>query len=285
MTDPFTALIAEDEPLLAESLALELRRAWPELRIVGRAADGLSAVREALRLQPDVVFLDIRMPGCDGLEAARAIAEDWAADTAPPLLVFVTAYDRHAVAAFEAQAVDYVLKPVEPARLQKTVARLRSALRSRAAGGDVDPTEAALAQLRALLLAHEPRTGFAAPDASGAEAGPAPLRMLAAALPGSGGSAVQMVAVDDVLVFEAADKYLRVLTDSAEYLIRTPLRELQPRLDPEVFWQIHRGTLVRAAAIDTVRRDEAGRLHLSVRGVANESYRVSRLYAARFRAA
>ncbi len=285
-----TALVAEDEPLLAEALVAELARAWPELRIAARVGDGDSAVREALRLRPDVMFLDIRMPGRDGLKVARAVAEDWAEsdgagdDASPPVLVFVTAYDRHAVAAFEAQAVDYLLKPVDAERLQKTVARVKAALQARAQASssnsveDDDPID----RLRALLDQHDRTGGFASHRADA----PAPmlLRLLPAALPGSGGTAVQMVAVDDVLAFEAADKYVRVLTASAEHLIRLPLRELQLQLDPALFWQIHRGTIVRAEAIDTVGRDEAGHLQLSLRGIKRETFSVSRLYAQRFRA-
>jgi DNA-binding LytR/AlgR family response regulator len=272
---PPTALIAEDEPLLARALVAELARAWPALRIVATVGDGASAVREALALRPDVLFLDIRMPGLDGLEAAAAVAEDWPEGMALPALVFVTAYDRHAVDAFEAQAVDYVLKPVQPARLQKTVARLQAALRGRAApdAGVADP---AVAPLRRLLATQAAATAAAAAPV-------APLRLIPAGLPGAAGAAVRMVPVQDILVFEAADKYLRVLTADREYLIRTPLRELQPQLPPEDFWQVRRGTLVRAGAIDTVVRDEAGKLHLTVRGL-RERFGVSRLHAARFRA-
>jgi DNA-binding LytR/AlgR family response regulator len=271
---PPTALIAEDEPLLARALAAELGRAWPALRVAATVGDGASAVREALALRPDVLFLDIRMPGLDGLEAAAAIAEEWPAGAALPALVFVTAYDRHAVDAFEAEAADYLLKPVQPARLQKTVARVQAALQARRApaAGEADPAAAPLQRLLATQA-----MAAARPAATG------PLRLIAASLPGAAGAAVRMVPVADILVFEAADKYLRVLTAEREYLIRTPLRELQPQLPPEDFWPVHRGTLVRAAAIDTVVRDEAGRLHLTVRGL-RERFGVSRLHAARFRA-
>jgi DNA-binding LytR/AlgR family response regulator len=272
-----TALIAEDEPLLAAALQAELARAWPELRVLASVGDGLSAVKQALALTPDVLFFDIRMPGLSGLEAAAELADQWPA-TGPgarpfPALVFVTAYDQYAVQAFEAQAVDYLLKPVQAARLQKTVEKLRKPSMERSLSAinpeaDLEPT---LARLRSLLAG-----GDTAPAA-------ARLRVIAASLPGAMGTSIRMVPVDEVLVFEAADKYLRVLTASAEYLIRTPLKELLAQLDPQVFWQIHRGTLVRASLIDTVTRDEAGKLSLTLRG-RSERLAVSRLYAHLFKA-
>lgn len=262
-----TALIAEDEPLLAQALARALADAWPELQVVASVGDGGSAVAQALDLLPDVLFLDIRMPGQDGLDAAAALADRWPAARPFPALVFVTAYDRHALQAFEAQAVDYLLKPVQPQRLQRTVDRVRQLLAQRP-----QPPDAALQQLRRLLDA-APAAGATAP----------PLRFIPAAETGSQGAVVRLVAVDDVLVFEAADKYVRVLASGREYLVRTPLRELVGQLDPQRFWQIHRGTLVRADAIDTVTRDDTGRLHLRMRG-RPESWLVSRLHAAQFRA-
>ena len=216
------------------------------------------------------------MPGLSGLEAAAELADHWPATGAGarpfPALVFVTAYDQYAVQAFEAQAVDYLLKPVQAARLQKTVEKLRkpSVERSLSAinpEADLEPT---LARLRFLLA------GADAPQA-------ARLSVIAASLPGAMGASIRMVPVDEVMYFEAADKYLRVLTGSAEYLIRTPLKELLAQLDPQVFWQIHRGTLVRASLIDTVTRDEAGKLSLTLRG-RTERLAVSRLYAHLFKA-
>ena len=271
-----TALIAEDEPLLAAALQAELARAWPELRVLATVGDGTSAVKQALALQPDVLFFDIRMPGQTGLDAAAELAERWdttAAGARPfPALVFVTAYDDYAVQAFEAQAVDYLLKPVQAVRLQKTVEKLRKASvkrTSKAIDSEAE-MEPMLARLRGLL----------APQASA----PAPrLMAIPASLPGTGGASIRLVPVDEVLFFEAADKYLRVLTASAEYLIRTPLKELAAQLDPQVFWQIHRGTLVRASLIDTVTRDEAGKLSLTLRGHPVR-LPVSRLYAHLFRA-
>ena len=275
-----TALIAEDEPLLAAALAAELARAWPELRIVATVGDGASVVREALRLAPDVLLLDIRMPGMSGLDAAAELADAWDTAVKPfPALVFVTAYDQYAVQAFDAQALDYVPKPVQPARLQKTVQKLRLALDQQAqaainteANKD-GPLQATAEQLRQLLAALQP----AAPTAQAA------LRQLQVSPAGSNGNTIRMVPVADVLLLQAADKYVRVVTAAGEHLLRTPLKDLLPQLDADAFWQIHRATVVRADAIDTVQRDEAGRLHLTLRGLA-EPLVVSRLYAHRFKA-
>jgi DNA-binding LytR/AlgR family response regulator len=238
--------------------------------------DGISAVKQSLALMPDVLFFDIRMPGLSGLEAAAELADQWPTTgpgAAPfPALVFVTAYDQYAVQAFEAQAVDYLLKPVQAARLQKTVEKLKKASVERASSAIETEASMApmLARLRGLLGAEG---GASAPR----------LSVIAASLPGAMGATIRMVPVDEVLYFEAADKYLRVLTASAEYLIRTPLKELLAQLDPQVFWQIHRGTLVRASLIDTVTRDEAGKLSLTLRG-RPERLAVSRLYAHLFKA-
>ncbi|SEF24496.1 LytTR family DNA-binding domain-containing protein [Variovorax sp. NFACC27] len=277
MTNP-TALIAEDEPLLAQALKAELASAWPELQIVAMAGDGRSAVREALRLLPQVLFFDIRMPGLDGLGAAAELADCWPADEAPmPQLVFVTAYDEYAARAFEAQAIDYVLKPVQPERLRKTVGRLQQALTARQPA----PSTPALADAALEQTLAQWRQVLGAAGAGAASATPAPLRMIAAS--DAGGSTVRMVPIDEVLYFEAADKYLRVLTATHEYLIRTPLKQLLPQLDADTFWQVHRAVVVRSSAIESVHRDEAGKLHLMLRGRA-EKIPVSRLYAHLFRA-
>ena len=266
-----TALIAEDEPLLAAALQAELARAWPELQVLAVVGDGASAVAQALERKPDVLFFDIRMPGTSGLDAAAELAEAWDTDSAQgtpfPKLVFVTAYDQYAVRAFEAQAVDYLLKPVQAERLQKTVAKLQLALTNHA------PTtinfEATMAQLRGLLAA----------SSSQANPAPSPLKVIQVSV----GTSIRMVPLEEVVYFEAADKYVRVLTATHEYLIRTPLKELLPQLNTQAFWQIHRGTLVNTESIDSVQRDEAGRLHLCVRG-RSEKLPVSRLYAHLFRA-
>lgn len=265
------ALIAEDEPLLALALHNELAQLWPDLRIVASVADGLQAVQSALTLQPDFLFFDIRMPGLDGLQAAAELADAWPPELAFPKLVFVTAHDEYALQAFEAQAVDYVLKPVRPDRLAQTVTRLQQHwlrhLAQPTAG--LDPV---LQQLRALLQTPTPFRPAQAPLA--------PLTLLQA----SHGTQLRMVPVDDVLWLEAADKYVRVFThDGGEALLRTPLKELLQRLDPAVFWQIHRSTVVRASAIESVTRDELGKLSLRLKGQA-VSLGVSRLFAHQFKA-
>ena len=277
-----TALIAEDEHLLAQALQAELARAWPELKVLAIVGDGASAVRQAMALQPDVLFFDIRMPGMSGLEAAAELADKWPAgaeQTKPfPALVFVTAYDQYAVQAFEAQAVDYLLKPVQPARLQKTVEKLQITL-AKPAKNDID-FEATLAQLRGLLASPVASTATASTSSAAAPVTPAaPLSVIQASV----GNSIRMVLVADVLCFEAADKYVRVLTTEREYLIRTPLKELQDQIDTSVFWQIHRGTVVRALAIESVTRDEAGKTFLNLRGL-KEKFVVSRLYAHLFKA-
>ncbi|MFT3666463.1 LytR/AlgR family response regulator transcription factor [Piscinibacter sp.] len=264
-----TALIAEDETLLAEHLRAELTRLWPELRIAGIAPHGAAAVEMALAQRPDIAFLDIRMPGLSGLEAAQAIAEEWPQGGQPPLLVFVTAYDQYALQAFERAAVDYVLKPVQPERLAQTVARLREALRRRDSAG-AGEAEATLARLRSLLGT----PGLGAPAVA-----PARLAVIQAA---GAGSTVHLVPVDEVIYFEAADKYVRVVTAEREHLIRTSLRELLPQLDPQRFWQVHRGTVVRCDAIASALRDDAGKLTLTLRGHPDR-LGVSRLYAHRFK--
>ena len=263
-----TAVIAEDEALLAAHLRAELTRLWPELQVLAHAPHGAAAVEQTLALRPDIVFLDIRMPGMSGLEAAQAIGEDWPEGTPPPLLVFVTAYDQYAMQAFEQAAVDYLLKPVQPERLAQTCARLRAALQRRSGASDGGGVEGALAQLRTLLAA----PGLGAPEAA------ARLNVIQAAV----GTAIHLVPVGEVIYFEAADKYVRVVTAEREHLIRTSLRELLPQLDPERFWQVHRGTVVRSDAIATALRDEAGKITLTLRGHADR-LAVSRLYAHRFK--
>ena len=276
-----TALIAEDEPLLAQALRAELARAWPELALLEPAVDGDDAVERALQHRPAVVFLDIRMPGRSGLEAAEAIVEEWPAESGPlPLIVFVTAYDQYALQAFERAAVDYLQKPVQPARLAACCARLKDliALRESARGaggpGAAADDAALLGRLRSLLAA----TPAAAPAVQDAAAEP-PLTLLQAGI----GTTLHMIPVDEVVYFEAADKYVRVVTATREALIRMSLRELLPRLSADRFWQIHRGTVVRADAIATATRDESGKVFLTLRQ-RPERLVASRLHAHLFRA-
>lgn len=284
-----TALIAEDEPLLAAALKADLAVVWPELQVLATVGDGLSAVAQALALQPDVLFFDIRMPGQSGLEAAAELADAWPEQGSRPFpaLVFVTAYDQYAVQAFETQAVDYVLKPVQRERLRKTTHKLAGVLQPVRATAtppttSTAPTTDQLAQLAALLTQALPG---AQPPLAGAEPpGAVPrLTLIQASTHSAQGATLVMVPVGEVLYFEAADKYVRVVCPAREVLIRTPLKELLPQLDARQFWQVHRGTVVRADAIERATRDEAGKLWLHLRG-SHDRLPVSRLYAHLFKA-
>jgi DNA-binding LytR/AlgR family response regulator len=270
-----TALIAEDEPYLARALKDDLARIWPELQVVAIVGDGLSAVREALALKPDILFFDIRMPGMSGLEAAAELADAWVGNVFPSL-VFVTAYDQYALQAFDAHAIDYLLKPVQPQRLQQTIVKLRIAGLNRlhdAKDNKINFNET-LSQIRHLIR-HDNSSTSVMPS----------LKVIKVSIPNMV-SAVKMIPISDVLYFVATDKYVQIIAlDGAvlkDYLIRTPLKELLPQLDQDVFWQIHRGTVVRASAIDTMQRDEAGKLSLTLRGRPNK-FAVSRLYAHLFK--
>lgn len=283
---PSAALIAEDEPLLAVSLQRELAALWPELE-VRVATDGLQAVQMALQCQPEILFFDVRMPGQSGLDAAHEIAERWPLERPLPLLVFVTAFDEYAVRAFEQAAVDYIVKPVKTARLQQTIKRIqplslakygRDAIDSGASEVLAQPKpesshteDATLGALRLLLASR--------PDVRDT---PARLQRIQASV----GQQIVVVPLSDVAYFEAADKYVRVLTGvhapERELLIRTPIKDLIRQLDPGEFWQIHRGTLVRASLIDSVFRDDSGRLSLQLRG-RKDRLAISRLYAPLFK--
>ena len=280
---PATALIAEDEPLLAAALLAELASAWPGLRVLATVGDGLAAVSQALALQPDVLLFDIQMPGLNGLDAAIELADVWplhgAAARPFPALVFVTAFDQYAVQAFETQAVDYLLKPVQAARLMKTLSKVQQALANKSFNAmdsgviSNDPMSQVMAQVMAQLrglLTSTPQPPSA------------PLQMIQAGQNGSLGNTVRLLPVTEVLYFEAADKYVRVVMPEADYLIRTPLKELLPQLDGHSFWQIHRGTVVRASAIHTVQRQANGQLTLQLRG-RPERLAVSRLYSHLFK--
>jgi DNA-binding LytR/AlgR family response regulator len=265
-----TALVAEDEPVLAYTLLQALQRLWPELQVGGVVENGIAAVRETLAQRPDVLFLDIKMPGKTGLEAAQELAEDWPNDAPFPLLVFVTAYDEYALQAFEQAAADYVLKPVSDERLAKTVARLQHRLaqnREHADELDHNPElQRLVGQLRTLV----PQT--ATPAASQR------LTLIRAGI----GNQVRLIPVTDVLYFEAADKYLNVVCTDGEALIRTSLKELLPQLDPDQFWQIHRGTVVNLRHVQAALRDETGKLSLRLRA-RPEQLPVSRVFAHLFR--
>jgi DNA-binding LytR/AlgR family response regulator len=249
---PLRALIADDERLLREQLRTRLGAVWPELEICGLARDGLEAVRMAEELRPDVVFLDIRMPGMTGIEAAREIVglDNWQGQ-----LVFVTAYDEYAVTAFEQGALDYLLKPVEPVRLEVTKARVLQRLKGRtsieSAASDAAPAGTG-ALMQTLLTLQRQLT---------AQQDTPRMRWLQC----SSGQTTRMVAVDDILFFRSDEKYTRVQTREQEFLIRTPIRELVPQLDEQQFWQIHRSTIVNLAEIAAVHRDDTGKQRVSLK--------------------
>ncbi|MGK5034604.1 LytR/AlgR family response regulator transcription factor [Janthinobacterium sp. LB3P118] len=281
------ALIAEDEPILAAALAHALQRLWPELDIVATCPNGVEALQQGLALQPDILFLDIKMPGKTGLEAAEELAEQWPDGVPFPHIVFVTAYDEYALAAFEHAAADYVLKPVNDARLGKTVERLQQRLRDSAGGNGTSGTATTTPATAATLAPVAATETAAASDDNLARLlsqlqamlPPAPrLQMIRAAV----GNSVRMIALADVVYFEALDKYINVVCQDSEALIRTSLKELLPQLDPQQFWQIHRGTIVNASAIATAVRDDAGKLSLTLRQHPAQ-LRVSPLYAHLFR--
>lgn len=249
-----TAVLADDERLMREQFRARIEAAWPELEIVAEAKNGEEAVHAVAQHAPDFAFLDIRMPGMNGLEAAHAIAGKCH-------VVFITAYDEYAVQAFEQGAVDYVLKPAEPERLALTIARLKAKLAQ-----PVPDVSALLAALTARF------------DASGE----APRRAYLQWIQASIGSEIRMIAVDEILYFTSDEKYTRVQTASQEALIRKPIKELVDELDPETFWQIHRATLVNARAIAGVTRDFRGRQLVLIKG-RNDKLEVSRSYTHLFK--
>lgn len=249
------ALIADDERLMREQLMGRLAQAWPELEIVAQAANGIEAVRLAIECQPDIAFLDIRMPGLSGVEVAAQLDEKIC-------VVFVTAYDEYAVTAFEQGAIDYLLKPVEMDRLAVTVARLRQAVRQPRQTSPEGPDWSALME----RLAGTPRPASAY------------LQWIQA----SAGDRIEMIPVAEVLFFQAADKYTRVVRAASEALIRKPVYELVTELDPNRFWQVHRASIVNANAIRDLVRDARGHLLIRLRD-REEKIEVSRTYAYRFR--
>ena len=246
-----TALLAEDEPMLRALLKARLAAAWPELEIVAEAANGDEALALFARHRPDIAFLDIRMPVRSGLEVARELA-------GACHLVFVTAYDEYAVAAFDEGAVDYLLKPPSPERIAKVVARLKTRLAT-------PPLD-----LAALLARLAERDGYGVA---------APLKWIRASL----GQSMRLIAVDDVIYFQAADKYTRVVTADGEALIRKPIKELFDELDQDAFWQVHRGTIVNLRAIGRVDRDWRDQPVIVLKG-RDEKLTVSRTFAHRFKA-
>jgi DNA-binding LytR/AlgR family response regulator len=249
---PITALVAEDEVPQRQTLCETLRELWPQLEIVAECGDGLAALEAMTSHRPRIAFLDIRMPGLSGLEVARAAEST-------THVVFTTAYDQYAVSAFDQGAIDYLLKPIKRERLEQCVARLRERI--------ANPTPANLAALIDLI-----------PARMAAEAASSGIRWIT----GTVGNVTKMFGIDDVLFFQAQDKYVRVVTATDEVQIRMSLRELLNTLDPDTFWQVHRSVIVRAGAIHRIERDADGRLHLRVRG-SEEQLPVSSAFQYRFR--
>lgn len=266
MTPKITAILAEDEPLLARALKKRLSEQWPELVIVGESTDGLSATAMALQDLPDVLFLDIRLPGRSGLEVAEAIVDEWPQDRPAPLIVFVTAFEEFAMDAFECDAVDFLQKPVTRDRLAKTVARLKARLAQRAPTLPVNGIEALLKSISAL----------------GASPVPVPLRLLETLHVGIG-NIVRIIPVHEVLYFEAADKYVNVVTADGEGLVRLCMRDLLSQIDPSMFMQVHRAIVVNRKAIAAAIRNDSGRVVLQLRG-SGKMVPVSRAFAYLFRA-
>lgn len=267
MNAPATrAVLADDERLMRDQLRARLAEVWPELEIVAEARNGQEAVDLVAQHRPEVVFLDIRMPGLTGVEAARQIAQmELGPDELLPEVVFITAYDQYAVEAFEQGVADYVLKPAERERLQTTVGRIQQRLARRGTADEVG--SAPLQQLLHKLSAQ-----------MGGAGQPAYLKWIQANV----GSTIQMVPVEDVLFFISDEKYTRVQTAQVEALIRKPIKELVDELDPQQFWQIHRSTLVNVKAIAEVTRDFRGRQLVGVRGHP-EKLEVSRSYTGLFK--
>ncbi len=272
MNTSIRAILADDERLMREQLRTRLMEVWPELEIVAEAKNGLEAVELTRVHRPDLVFLDIRMPGLTGVEAARQIAqmgddgpqdEEWLV----PEMVFITAYDQYAVEAFEQGVADYVLKPAERERLQLTVARIKKRLAQRSGSEPVEASSAPLQQLLHKLSAQINPGGK-----------PNDLQWIQASV----GQAIQMIPVEDVLFFISDEKYTRVQTAKVEALIRKPIKELVDELNPELFWQIHRSTLVNAKGIDGITRDFRGRQMVGVKGLT-EKLEVSRSYTHLFK--
>ena len=248
MTTTLKAIIAEDEPILRLELKETLAKLWPELEICAEAEDGIEALRALSQYTPDILFLDIQMPGLSGLEVAKQASGKCH-------VAFVTAYDKYAVAAFEQGAVDYVMKPFSAARLATTISRLKEKLASAPANLD--------GLLKTLAEAASPREY---------------LRWITA----SQGNDLRLITVEEIVYFQADNKYTLVVTPQQESLIRRPIKELIEELDPQTFWQIHRGTLVNINAVAGVTRDIGGHLRVKLKQ-RKETLPVSESYVHLFR--
>lgn len=265
-----TALIADDEPLLRDSLQRSLALLWPELRVVAQARNGREAVEMFELHRPDIAFLDVHMPGVNGMEAARQIARQ-------AQVVFVTAFEEYALQAFERGAIDYLVKPVDEARLADTIGRLKERLGGRPGLGAAHPAalEAVIDEL-SRRMARAPALSAPAGGALAADTGP--LQWIRASV----GSTLKLIPVDEILFLRSDEKYTLVVTAEGEALIRTPIRELIERLDPQRFVQVHRSVVVNLHAISHVTRgpNETADLHLKARP---EVLPVSRSYLHLFR--
>ena len=271
--DAVTAVIADDERLMREQLRARLSEAWPELVFVAEAKNGSEAVELVAQHTPDFAFLDIRMPGMTGIEAARAIL---GTPDNRCQIVFITAYDQYAVEAFEQGAIDYVLKPADRDRLARTVERLKGRV-ERLDGAPAPLDRPDVAALLARLADRLDAGTAAAPLVPGAVPPPR-LQWIQASV----GQSLRLIPVDDVLFFQSDEKYTRVQTAEFEALIKKPIKELIDELDPDRFWQIHRATLVNAQAIATVTRDFRGRQIVTVTGHP-QKLEVSRTYTHLFK--
>jgi DNA-binding LytR/AlgR family response regulator len=248
-----TALIADDEPLLRDELRDALHELWPELEIVAEVGDGLSALQEVQSKNPDIAFLDIKMPRMTGLEVAEQIAP-----SANTLIVFVTAFDDHAIEAFDQGAIDYVMKPIRLARMAKMIERLKHRLsltNDERRNIDVQKVAKSLSQANTSYLKF---------------------------LQASVGKKLRFIMVEEILYVQSDNKYTRLVTAQAEAFIRKPLKELMSELDPDLFWQIHRGTLVNIRAIDSVVREEIEKMSVILKGSA-EKLEVSRAHQSQFK--
>jgi DNA-binding LytR/AlgR family response regulator len=248
-----TAIIADDERLMRDQLRLRLQQVWPELEILEEAKNGEEAIQLVEKLKPDLAFLDIRMPAKTGLEAAKEIGTK-------AHIVFITAYDQYAVEAFDQGAVDYVLKPADTERLAKTVERLKARLNAATEPNDMSNMLAQLAK----QLGIAPKPNY--------------LQWIQASI----GQELRLIPVEDILFFQSDEKYTRVQTATYEALIRKPVRDLAEELDPHLFWQIHRSTLVNSKAISGVVRDMRGRHLVQIKGLA-EKLEVSRSFVHLFK--
>lgn len=255
-----TCIIAEDEPNLALALKEALARAWPELRVLDVVGNGPAALIGVDQHAPDVLFLDIRMPGLTGLQVAERLGSDVARS---PLIVFVTAYSEYAAQAFDREAVDYLVKPIDAARLIETVARLKKRIEAKQSGASSPELSRAIELISRLSAA----TG-AATSATGY------LQFLRAGI----GETVRIVPVDEVTHLQAQDKYVSIYTRDGEQLIRISLTELLTQLDPNLFVQVHRSTVVNMRCVETATRDLTGKMTLTLKGV-KEKVPVSRHYA------